>query len=176
MDNKKKILLLAVLGGAGFFAYKKFFKKEEKETPSSPSDVGTNTNGGGAAPTPSPNTPTPALPMVEPTKGSLPEPPPVSPNQYVEPVSPVYTPPVSPYVPTYVAPLEVSAKPVTPTATYTANTSTTLPTWTTLSPTSNFAYLTNPTSVTTASGGNAANYYSVTGIRSKRKRKPKFCI
>jgi hypothetical protein len=147
MDNKKKILLLAVLGGAGYFAYKKFFKKQEEvEDKPTPLDVG--------KPTPSGGTPVslPPVPLISPTTNS-------------------HTLPVSPYV----APVQVSPR-VTPSSNYGANVSTSLPTWTTLSPTSNFSNLARPLNVT-ATGGNAGNYYAaMNGVRSRRKRKPKFCI
>jgi len=134
MDNKKKILLLAVLGGAGYFAYKKFFKKQEEvEDKPTPLDVGKPTPSGGTSVSLNPN------------RNSLPEPPPVRP---------------------YVAP-QVSPKPYSDIA---------LPTWTTLSPTSNFSNSARPLNVT-ATGGNAANYYAtMNGVRSRRKRKPKYCI
>lgn len=147
MDNKKKILLLAVLGGAGYFAYKKFFKKQEEvEDKPTPLDVGKPTPSGGTSVSLNPN------------RNSLPEPPPISP--YVAPQE-------SP------RPIVVSA-PIVPSANFRTNT--TLPTWTTLSPTSNFSNLAQPLNVT-ATGGNAANYYAtMNGVRSRRKRKPKFCI
>lgn len=147
MDNKKKILLLAVLGGAGYFAYKKFFKKQEEvEDKPSPLDVG--------KPTPDGGTPVslPPVPLISPT-----------PNSHTLPVSP------------YVAPVQVSPR-VTPSSNYGANVSTSLPTWTTLSPTSNFSNSARPLNVT-ATGGNATNYYAtMNGVRSRRKRKPKYCI
>lgn len=158
MDNKKKILLLAVLGGAGYFAYKKFFKKQEEvEDKPTPLDVGKPTPSGGTSVSLNPN------------RNSLPEPPPVS--TYVAPqVSP------SPYVAPLLEsprPIVVSA-PIVPSANFRTNTP--LPTWTTLSPTSNFSNSAQPLNVT-ATGGNAANYYAtMNGVRSRRKRKPKYCI
>lgn len=167
MDNKKKILLLAVLGGAGYFAYKKFFKKQEEvEDKPTPLDVG--------KPTPDGGTPVslPPVPLISPT-----------PNSHTLPVSPYVAPQVSPKpysdirLPEtpYVAPVQVSPR-VTPSSNYGANVSTSLPTWTTLSPTSNFSNSARPLNVT-ATGGNAANYYAtMNGVRSRRKRKPKYCI
>jgi len=154
MDNKKKILLLAVLGGAGYFAYKKFFKKQEEvEDKPTPLDVGKPTPSGGTSVSLNPN------------RNSLPEPPPVRP--YVAPQEsprPYVAPQESPRP--YVAP-QVSPKPYSDIA---------LPTWTTLSPTSNFSNSARPLNVT-ATGGNAANYYAtMNGVRSRRKRKPKYCI
>ena len=147
MDNKKKILLLAVLGGAGYFAYKKFFKKQEEvEDKPTPLDVG--------KPTPSGGTPVslPPVPLISPV-----------PNSHTLPATP------------YVAPVQVSPR-VTPSSNYGANVSTSLPTWTTLSPTSNFSNSARPLNVT-ATGGNATNYYAtMNGVRSRRKRKPKYCI
>jgi hypothetical protein len=174
MDNKKKILLLAVLGGAGYFAYKKFFKKQEEvEDKPTPLDVGKPTPDGGTSVSLNPN------------RNSLPEPPPISP--YVAPqVSPVPmraggTPVSLPPVPNSYTPIvqesprrniRFKAREI-----YNANKSgAPLPTWTTLSPTSNFSNSAQPLNVT-ATGGNAANYYAtMNGVRSRRKRKPKYCI
>jgi hypothetical protein len=167
MDNKKKILLLAVLGGAGYFAYKKFFKKQEEvEDKPTPLDVG--------KPTPSGGTPVslPPVTLISPT-----------PNSHTLPASPYVAPQVSPKLysdialpaTSYVAPVQVSPR-VTPSSNYGANVSTSLPTWTTLSPTSNFSNSARPLNVT-ATGGNATNYYAtMNGVRSRRKRKPKYCI
>lgn len=147
MDNKKKILLLAVLGGAGYFAYKKFFKKQEEvEDKPTPLDVGK---------------PTPVSPYVAPQ---------VSPTPVVQ-ESP--KPEVGlPNSDQYQKSKWTKAREV-----YNANKSgTPLPTWTTLSPTSNFSNSAQPLNVT-ATGGNAANYYAtMNGVRSRRKRKPKYCI
>jgi hypothetical protein len=157
MDNKKKILLLAVLGGAGYFAYKKFFKKQEKvEDKPTPSDVGKPQTKDEIKDSPmrAGGTPVslPPVPLISPT-----------PNSHTLPVSP------------YVAPVQVSPR-VTPSSNYGANVSTSLPTWTTLSPTSNFSNSARPLNVT-ATGGNATNYYAtMNGVRSRRKRKPKYCI
>ena len=178
MDNKKKILLLAVLGGAGYFAYKKFFKKQEEvEDKPTPLDVG--------KPTPDEGTPVslPPVPLISPV-----------PNSYTPPISPYVAPQVSP-VPMRAGGTPVSLPPVPNSYTpivqesprrnirfkareiYNANKSgAPLPTWTTLSPTSNFSNSAQPLNVT-ATGGNAANYYAtMNGVRSRRKRKPKYCI
>jgi hypothetical protein len=157
MDNKKKILLLAVLGGAGYFAYKKFFKKQEEvEDKPTPSDVGKPQTKDEIKDSPmrAGGTPVslPPVPLISPT-----------PNSHTLPATP------------YVAPVQVSPR-VTPSSNYGANVSTSLPTWTTLSPTSNFSNSARPLNVT-ATGGNATNYYAtMNGVRSRRKRKPKYCI
>jgi hypothetical protein len=177
MDNKKKILLLAVLGGAGYFAYKKFFKKQEKvEDKPTPSDVGKPQTKDEIKDSPmrAGGTPVslPPVPLISTT-----------PNSHTLPASPYVAPQVSPKpysdialpATPYVAPVQVSPR-VTPSSNYGANVSTSLPTWTTLSPTSNFSNSARPLNVT-ATGGNATNYYAtMNGVRSRRKRKPKYCI